>query len=53
MKHILTAVLSASCLFSACLVNTYAKDTKAFKTAQPIICNKTYKTKVRSILSSR
>lgn len=47
MKRILPAVFTATCLLSACLVNTYAKDTKAFKTAQPIICNKTYKTKVK------
>ncbi len=48
MKHILPAVLSASCLLSMGYVNTYAKATKAFKTAQPIICNKTYKTKVKA-----
>jgi hypothetical protein len=47
MKRILPAVFTATCLLSASLVNTYAKDTKAFKTAQPIICNKTYKTKVK------
>lgn len=47
MKRILPAVFTATCLLSACLVNTYAKDTKALKTAQPIICNKTYKTKVK------
>lgn len=47
MKHILPAVLSATCLLSASLVTTYAKDTKALKTAQPIICNKTYKTRVK------
>lgn len=45
MKHILPAVLSASCLLSMGYVNTYAKATKALKQRSQLFVIRPKKTK--------